>query len=78
MGRPGWSEAIDRRGDTFYYETGSGFSTYHHPNDTKYKEMAMELKRQLAKRLEAGPVFSAIGLRARYAMSGTDIGAGYG
>lgn len=52
---PGWSEAIDRRGDTFYYETGSGFSTYHHPNDTKYKEMAMELKRQLAKRLEAGP-----------------------
>ena len=42
----GWKEAKDRKGEIFYCETASGFSTYMHPNDTKYRDMLNEIRAQ--------------------------------
>ena len=43
----GWEQCTDRKGEMFYHETASGFSTYMHPNDTKYHDMLLEIRSQL-------------------------------
>jgi hypothetical protein len=43
----GWTETEDRKGDVFYHELASGFTTYMHPNDTKYRDILLEFRAQL-------------------------------
>jgi len=43
----GWEECTDRKGEAFYHETASGYSTYMHPNDVKYHDMLLEIRSQL-------------------------------
>jgi hypothetical protein len=43
----GWEQFTDRKGEVFYHEPASGFSTYMHPNDAKYHDMLLEIRSQL-------------------------------
>lgn len=43
----GWTEATDRKGQIFYVETASGHATYRHPNDTRYRDMLLEIRSQI-------------------------------
>ena len=56
----GWREASDRKGQVFYIEIASGFATYKHPNDTRYRDMLLEIRSQLEPSTNGKPVAPAM------------------
>uniref|UniRef100_A0A7S0TLQ5 WW domain-containing protein n=2 Tax=Hemiselmis andersenii TaxID=464988 RepID=A0A7S0TLQ5_HEMAN len=41
---PGWRVCQDKTKQTFYWDGGSRTSTYHHPNDVRYREVFEEMQ----------------------------------